>query len=341
MISKNEKERQEVVGSTQELEPARDNSPVVSNPDSEMHKPDTGDPDETDSSRQNEQLSVDPVEAPKKIKIRINSDNDGLLPGGHEKVFIGCVDEVNGAGAVEVDGYVPTRHEVLQLVKYWYRRFLENRWDYFVYGGEGSTEIRVNPFARRRIARAYAAIGKEAADQAIEEAHEDTMRVIEEWLNEIFENGTREQWDEVGVEEWRGAYKQYCADDLKEMEELETKYPSDLIALVLHDRQAGERRTVLGFSTADSELVPLLEGCPQIEVLTTKSRIRRVTANRTLRYRGFIRARRQGGDWLFDFPRSTQGTVARSFHESVVDKIKKALGEAVDEQEDDDLSSEI
>jgi hypothetical protein len=112
------------------------------------------------------------------------------------------------------------------------------------------------------------------------------------------------------------------------MEELETKYPGDLIALVLHDFAAGKRSTVLGFSTADSELVPLLEACPQFEVLTTKSRIRRVTANRTLRHRGSIRARRQGRDWLFAFPGSTPGTVASRFLESVRNQIKKVLSDA-------------
>jgi hypothetical protein len=34
---------------------------------------------------------------------------------------IGYVEEVNGTGAQEVQEFLPTRHELLQLVKYWAR----------------------------------------------------------------------------------------------------------------------------------------------------------------------------------------------------------------------------
>lgn len=266
---------------------------------------------------------------PKTIKIRINRDNDGLLPGGNEQIFIGCVDEVNGAEAVEVDGYVPTRHEVMQLVKYWYLRHLENSWDFFLTGQTGSSEFRLNRFARRRIARADAAIGEEAVDAAVKEAREEfKARDNDDRLWEIFEHGTPEQWEEVRIEFLREIQERHWADALKEMKDLETKHPGDLFVSVLHDCPDEKGRPVLVFPNADSELVPLLEASGEFEIETDKSRIRALMVDRLLSMSGFIRIRRQGPDWLFDFAAATPGTSGWHFLESVRDQIKKLLSNA-------------
>lgn len=45
-----------------------------------------------------------------------NIDNQWLWPTAG---FIGCVDEVNGVGAQEIPEFVPTRAELIQLLKYW------------------------------------------------------------------------------------------------------------------------------------------------------------------------------------------------------------------------------
>ena len=50
---------------------------------------------------------------------RGNPDSVGLGWYGDDRILIGYVDEVNGPGSEEVSGFVPTRHELIQLVKYW------------------------------------------------------------------------------------------------------------------------------------------------------------------------------------------------------------------------------
>jgi len=52
-----------------------------------------------------------------KRRLVKNSDNDHLFSHPCFEGFY--VDEVNGVGAEEIAGYVPTRHELVQIVKYW------------------------------------------------------------------------------------------------------------------------------------------------------------------------------------------------------------------------------
>jgi hypothetical protein len=140
-----------------------------------------------------------------KRRIVLNADNDRLLPRGNQTFRVGFVDEVNGPGAAEAAAYVPTRHEVVELVKYWYRRALDNSWFFFICGDTGSSEWRVEEFARRRVDRAETAIGRESVDAAIGEAREEfrTKVVKDDRLWEIYENGTEEQWQAVWDETYR------------------------------------------------------------------------------------------------------------------------------------------
>jgi hypothetical protein len=129
---------------------------------------------------------------------------------------VGYADEVNGAGTAEAAAYVPTRHEVVELVNYWYRRILHNSWFFFVRGGTGSSEWRVKAFADRRFDRAEAAIGKEAVDVAIKEAHEEfrTKVVKDDRLWDIFEHGTEEQRNAAVEETYRKISEPDAADVL-------------------------------------------------------------------------------------------------------------------------------
>ena len=63
-----------------------------------------------------------------KIVVTVNKDNESLHAWGNERFLVGYVDEVNGAGAVEVPDFVPTRHELIQIVRYW----AEEALNYFV-----------------------------------------------------------------------------------------------------------------------------------------------------------------------------------------------------------------
>src|SRR5258708_3155089 len=102
-----------------------------------------------------------------KLTIVQNKDNASLLPYAAGGGIIGCVDQVNGPGAEEIKGYIPTKHELIQLVRFWYRECLDNRWKFFSFGQSGSSESRLGRFAMRRIKRAKALIGAVAVDQAI------------------------------------------------------------------------------------------------------------------------------------------------------------------------------
>jgi len=153
---------------------------------------------------------------PEKLEICKNRDNDILLPRpvGNGMYVVGYVNEVSGAGAAEVAGYAPTCHEIIELVKYWHRRVLDNSWFFFIYGGTGGSEARLKAFARRRIARAEAAIGEDAVDAAIKDSREEfrTKVVKDDRLWDIFENGTHEQRAAVQDRFWEDVFEKDAAD---------------------------------------------------------------------------------------------------------------------------------
>ena len=72
---------------------------------------------------------------------------------------MGWVDEVHGKGAIEEAGFVPTRHELLQLLQYWYERISETSFFQFYYSQVGSAENNVVDFAKRRISRIEQVLG--------------------------------------------------------------------------------------------------------------------------------------------------------------------------------------
>jgi len=97
-------------------------------------------------------------------------------------------EEANGPGTGEVAGYVPTRCEVNQLVKYWYREYLGIQCVLFTYDHKCRTDFLCEYSARERIALAAKAIGEEAVDQAIKEARDEfKAKVNDARLWDIFE----------------------------------------------------------------------------------------------------------------------------------------------------------
>jgi hypothetical protein len=95
-----------------------------------------------------------------------NADNEGL--GGFPGLAI--PDEVGGAGADEMP-YMPTRSELLVLVKHWIVVY----WDYrfaeeFLLEQYGSSGWREASFAERRINRIAELLGDDAVSAAIDEA---------------------------------------------------------------------------------------------------------------------------------------------------------------------------
>ena len=76
-------------------------------------------------------VEIDSEEMRRRFAPRIaNSDNDLL---GAVDGLIGRVSEVNGKGAEEVSGFVPTRHELCVLVKFWMTEVLDYDFWLFCY----------------------------------------------------------------------------------------------------------------------------------------------------------------------------------------------------------------
>ena len=122
-----------------------------------------------------------------------NADNDylGELP------FIAQVPEVAGQGGAEVPEFIPTQHEVLQILKYWYGEYLGNQWFWFRWSSTGSDECTTNAFAVRRIARIEELLGKEEVKEAIDEVEEELREQVSTEVNpkylDIFMHGDAEQ----------------------------------------------------------------------------------------------------------------------------------------------------
>jgi hypothetical protein len=96
-----------------------------------------------------------------------NADNSGLQPRGLA-VKIGSVEMVNGSKATEVPQFVVTRGELLELVKHWEYTFLSRTYFVFTTDQIGSTDLRLAPYAERRVARIVRLLGDEAV-RAVDE----------------------------------------------------------------------------------------------------------------------------------------------------------------------------
>jgi hypothetical protein len=139
----------------------------------------------------------------KEPRIVKNADNETVMPWGNEAMVIGYVDEVNGNDAAEVSGFVPTRHELLQLVEYWERVALETAWWWFTTGQVGSSEMRRRTFARCRVNRIWDLLGEEEVGQTIDRVHAEFGKAEDPRLWNIFLHGDDAQWKAVQEETYR------------------------------------------------------------------------------------------------------------------------------------------
>jgi hypothetical protein len=123
-------------------------------------------------------------------KLRPCPDSEGLGYWGNEKIIVGYVSEVNGPDSAEIPDFVPTRHELIQLVKYWATLDIEDLFFFFLYGQTCSSERRRVAFARRRICRIATILGEEEVRKAVEEAENEFSKTIDPRAWSIFKNGT-------------------------------------------------------------------------------------------------------------------------------------------------------
>ncbi len=123
-------------------------------------------------------------------------DNDGLEPIVAGNCIIGGCSEINGSDAVACTEYIPTRHELLQLARYWYDTLLGIHLDWFFLAQSGSYESRMLVYAGRRLDRIAKVIGQEATDKVVAEVEaEHQERMGTDW--EVFIRGNDEEWEVV------------------------------------------------------------------------------------------------------------------------------------------------
>ena len=140
-----------------------------------------------------------------KIVITVNKDNERLYPSGNEKFIFGYVDEVNGTVATEVSGFIPTRQELIQLVKYWADEVIELNWFMYIYQQTGSDWLNQISFANCRIGRIGRLLGDDEVKKTIDELK--TKLSKDSKGMDIFLNGSEVE---------RAALREECQKDLEE-----------------------------------------------------------------------------------------------------------------------------
>jgi hypothetical protein len=120
-------------------------------------------------------------------------DSEGLGFWGDRGFTIGYVDEVNGPNSAGMPEFVPTRYELIQLVKYWATIVIDLRFDYFLYTQTGGSEYRLSAFANRRVARIAEILGEEEINKVIDQAYEEYGKEQGPRAWSIFLNGTPEE----------------------------------------------------------------------------------------------------------------------------------------------------
>jgi hypothetical protein len=136
-----------------------------------------------------EPQSAGQSEGRSKHKIVDNEDNQGLQPlvGGGSR--IGYVDEVNGAGADEMPAFVPTRHELTELLKYWEQVWVDNQFFMCWTQHSGGTERRQTAFADRRIGRIADVLGEDTTQAITYDVREKFGRTCDRRIWNCFRKG--------------------------------------------------------------------------------------------------------------------------------------------------------
>jgi hypothetical protein len=129
-----------------------------------------------------------------------NADNErlGYLRAGG--FAIGYVDEVNGDGAEELP-LMPTRHELLVLVKYWAEVEIAYDFeDHFLMESACSSGSRRAGFASRRIERIVELLGWEVVGKAMTEAEDAYGKRQDPKAWAVFCHGTPEEQEAFHAE---------------------------------------------------------------------------------------------------------------------------------------------
>jgi hypothetical protein len=104
-------------------------------------------------------------------------------------------------GAEEVPEFVPTRNELIQLVKYWTKKTIDIDYFYFLWGQE--EEWRLLGYANSRLSKIAYLLGNAEVERAIAVAYDEYGSDQDPKLWDIFLNGTAEDRKQVQDDIWR------------------------------------------------------------------------------------------------------------------------------------------
>lgn len=144
--------------------------------------------------KKNHDSEASPVEASP------NPDNEWLEPVQAGPFAIGYDEDIHGAGGTAVADFEPTKHELSIVARHWIRELLEINIFWFLYSTTGSREIRIGPYASRRLDRIADAIGDDAVNEIDRQEKDIARRRLGDRYWHIFEHGTPDEWDQVAQE---------------------------------------------------------------------------------------------------------------------------------------------
>jgi len=119
----------------------------------------------------------------------------------------------------ETPDFVPTRGELLQLVKYWSEVKLNDDWSYFCYPQTGSDSW--GPFAACRIGKIARLLGDAEVVKVIDEVYAEFGKQQDQRYWNIFLNGDEKQWEAASDEIWREAEEHFRSREKGECPENE------------------------------------------------------------------------------------------------------------------------
>ncbi len=122
-----------------------------------------------------------------------NADNEWVGALCTSGVRIGHIDEMNGNASAEINLFLLTKHELLQLVKYWADVAIDLEYFFFLYEHGGSSQLGRCDFAWARVARIADLVGREEVQRAIEEVYAKFAKGTDPEAWHAFRHGTDEE----------------------------------------------------------------------------------------------------------------------------------------------------
>jgi hypothetical protein len=85
-----------------------------------------------------------------------------------------------------VNGFTPSRYELIEIVKYWHKQRIEIEWHEFVYFGGGLLDGSVVDFAENRIEQIRQVIGDDDVNKAMSDVEAEFSKTLDPRVWQIF-----------------------------------------------------------------------------------------------------------------------------------------------------------